>query len=102
MTAAARSHQRRLPDWPASAGWASLDILFTLFGDQPGRAECEHQQEQREADGTGQARMHELGREAFDQTDHEPCDDRPLDVAEPADDDDGESLHDYARAGKGR
>ena len=58
------------PGVPTGLGRA-LDILFALFGDQPGRAHREHQKQQREHHDVDHSRSEILGREAFDQPDDE-------------------------------
>ena len=56
----------------------------------------------REHDDVDQPGIEKLRGEAFDQADDEPGEDGPFHVAEAADDDDREGLHDHRGAGKRR
>src|SRR5215467_14986933 len=70
------------------------DIFGALLGDQAGWPKCKHEQKQRENHDVDQSRIKELGRVAFDQADNDPGNDRPLDISEPTDNDDGKSFDD--------
>src|SRR5438045_4012943 len=93
---------RRLDLRGYSRSSAALDILFALFRDQSRGTQGKHQEQQREYDDVDESRVHELCGEAFDEPDQQPGNDRALDIAEPADDHNGEGLDDYAGTSEGR
>src|SRR5215468_6769520 len=97
-SAAARKASTRSPtERPTGAleREALSDILLAPFGDEAGRAERQHEQQEAEHHDIDQAGVEELRRVALDQADEEPCQDGALDIAEAADDDNRKCLYDH-------
>src|SRR5262249_24796037 len=61
---------------------ARSDIFGALLGDQPCWPDRKHDEEQRENRYVDPSGIQELGRVAFDQTNDEPGNNRPFDIAE--------------------
>ena len=92
---------RLMPNSAGGSAMAGLDIFFAFLGDQTGRPHGEHEQQQGKDDNVDQAGVEKLRGVALDQPDDEPGDDGAFDIAEAADNDDGEGLDDDGGAGKG-
>src|SRR5437660_12151383 len=86
----------------ATGGTTASDILFAPLGDEAGRTNREHQQQQPEHHDVDQPGIEILRGEALDQADEHAGENRSLDIAEAADDDDRERRHDDRGAGEWR
>src|SRR5262245_19976089 len=89
----ATHRDRSILSLPTRCEIAESDILFAPFRDQPGRLDCQHQQQKREHDNIDQARIEKLRGVAFNKPDDQTCENSSFDVAEATDDDDCKRLH---------
>src|SRR5665213_4295654 len=109
MTIAAITSQNRRDErmaWPMpNAGgsvMAGLDIFFPLIGDQASGPHGEREQEQSKDHNIDQTGIEKLGGIALDEPNDQSGDDGAFDIAEAADNHNGEGFDDDGADSKGR